>query len=247
MSTSDGTASDEGGPNHKPGNPTAGALRGAHVLPSHDGGGVVFPAGFYGPGFRLDDWEFIRFFSRATHVEATAQPSSGRWRPPPWFWRNRWIFLGLGLGFGTSQLNRSGLVGISTGQIASALVIWFGFFFYWGMWKAFVRLPRRMRELYPSATELPFFAYWHQHIIAALVTCPAKSYFRPLALVVLEAVFAAAVLIVFARDQLSVALIIAVAPAFAVRVGYTLAILAALAVCRLRHGRAPTTADLEPI
>ena len=146
----------------------------AHALPAADGGGVVFPDGFLGPGYRLDENDYRRCYWEQRRGQAPTAPRA-KTGPLPWliglallagwFLLFGWLLQASAQGLAAlAELPRRDLV--SGGTIAG-----FAALYAYGLYR-FLTSAQRMAARFPRAERLPYFAHWGRHVWAAVIARP---------------------------------------------------------------------------
>ena len=158
-----------------PNKPTDSSSRlvGAHSLPAAKGGGVVFPDGFLGPGYRLDEEDYRRYWEQQKG-QAPAAPRA-KAGPLPWL-----IALALlaacFLFFGwLLQLSTQGLAALAElprrDLVSIGVLSGFVALYAYGLYR-FLTSSQRMAARFPRAERLPYFAHWGQHVWAVVIARP---------------------------------------------------------------------------
>ena len=146
------------------------ALLRSNALPAKDGSGVVFPSGFYGPGYHLEDWQFLRYVMAQGSVADDESKTREDDAYP--LWKKILIILAaiaalILIGKGLAALGELGLISES-GVWATLLALAF-VYLVWNLYAGFVSGMADFRVHYPSARKLPYFRHWEKRVIADFV------------------------------------------------------------------------------
>lgn len=215
----------------------------AHRLPMQDGGGVVFPKGFYGPGFRLPEWEFIRYCARADHQDPKVKPET-------WWQRHMEgpSFIGGVIWYIAGRIANAYLEPyVGQGTLTSLFLLYIGFLFYRGLFSNFHAEPRSFVEDYPSAERLSVFSHWWDHIRASMITGKETNIFGLLWQSTVFAILGLGIYVLYVAGTIHPLLGICLTPAIVVMAGYQLAIAASVLVTYAKLRRRPTFNDLRPL
>lgn len=222
-----------------------GGLQGAHMLPATDGGGVVYPLGFFGPSYYLPEWEFIRFNTEAWGLES--RPAQASWRH--WFRRgfitfDRIFALGIVI-LGLYAFTASGLPYLQ--RVSSWAVIGaVGAFYYRVAWILFVH-PKKFRAIFPTAERLRFSIHWWSHVLAALMVVDWRTYLLLIWQVAINTSLGYIVYAAWRGDIVNPLIAAAIVPALLALILQPAIMGACFLVLRLHLGRPPTKDDLSPV
>lgn len=213
------------------------------ALPARDGGGVVFPRGFRAPGFRLEEWEFVRYVAR----DQNRLPEPERWQD----WRRVFYWIAgfsivAAVSLSFHWVTESGLV--SANALCTLLLLLMIGWVAFGWIDGFHFYPRRFLEAYPRARRLSYFAVWPHRVMAATASDGKKWQQNYVGMPVLYAGVLLYWIHKFYRDGDVGAVALALAAAlFGYKVAGAAIVAATWWAIRRRLGRPPTKADIEPV
>lgn len=222
-----------------------GGLQGAHMLPATDGGGVVYPLGFFGPSYYLPEWEFIHFNNEAWSLELRMAQAS--WRH--WFRRGfstfDRVFVLCIVMVGLYAFMISGLPYLQ--RVSSwAAIGGLGAFYYRVAWIHFIH-PRKFRAVFPTAERLRFSIHWWSHVLAALMVVDWRTYFILLWQVAINTGLGYIVYAAWRGDIVHLLIAAAIVPALLALILQPAIMGLCFLVLRLHLGRPPTGSDLPPV
>ena len=212
------------------------------MLPATDGGGVVFPFGFFGPVYYLPEWEFIRYASYIDQLR-------GQWKALSWWQRQRgrlttWIAAAFGV-LVTVYATRTGV--LSVASLPTVVALCLAFDFYYRMIQIYGVQRAKLLSTFSAAIPLPFTAYWWQHSLAGLVAITWRDCFQMLWRWLLRLGVATYIFWAYTRGTVHGALAATMIPVFALQLVQPIAMLASLALMRIWLRRTPTADDLAPV
>lgn len=212
------------------------------MLPATDGGGVVFPFGFFGPVYYLPEWEFIRYGNYIDQLR-------GQWEALSRWQRRRgrlmtWIAAAFGL-LVTVYATRTGVLTVASLPTVVALCLAFDFYYriiqIYGVQRA------KLLSSFDTAVPLPLTAYWWQHSLAGLVAITRRDCFHMLWRWLLRLGIATYIFWAYTRGTMHALLAAAMIPVCALQLIQPIAILASFALMRIWLRRPPTADDLAPV
>jgi hypothetical protein len=225
--------------------PAFNGLQDAHRLPAIDGGGIVFPFGFFGPVYHLPEWEFIRY---ATYVENLKSQSAAQ------SWWRRLILRPTRLqswGMGALALAAT-ILAIRAGALRPQLLltvmaVGIAWSFWYRMGQIYFAQRQTLVAKFPSAMPLPVHAYWWPHSLATLIMITRADCLRIVWRIATRIGIAVLIFWAYARGILYPLLAAAMIPVFVMQLAQPLAVLASLALVRYHLGRPPVASDLQPV
>ncbi|WP_420349732.1 hypothetical protein [Pelagibius sp.] len=215
----------------------------AHRLITKDGGGVVFPRGFHGPGFHLPEWEFIRYCARADHE--VPQPEAESWwqrhmAKPSFFMIFLWVLA-------TPLIDWVVERAIAPSALTAALMLYISFTFYREVVRSFHAEPKAFLHHYPSARKLSLFSHWWPHIRAAMVMSRETGLWGLVWKSLAFGILGYLLYMVVRADKLNPIIGVTLAPPVLVMAVYPLILMGSVLLVYLRLRRRPTPEDLQPV
>lgn len=134
---------------------------------------MVFPDGFLGPGYRLDEESYRHYWEE----KQGKAPTTPRAKASPLLW-----LIGLALLAGwllftgwLLQVSTQDLVAVSElprrDLVSFAVISGFAALYTYGLYR-FLTSPQRMAARFPRAGRLPYFAHWGPHVWAVVIARP---------------------------------------------------------------------------
>jgi hypothetical protein len=220
-----------------------GVLERPQRLAASDGGGVVFPKGFYGAGVYLPEWEYLRYCARADHQEPDPESLI-------WWQRNVLRPTRLGTFFQFVAIWTVGIyasIQFDTEAIELGLFCIIGGVLCWRLWQAWSGVGKRFSETFASAVRVPFYAYWRARSALVLPHITKSAYLSGFWAIV--AVFCLAFLMFgfSLKNDLNTIAAMVVVPLLALVGLYEPFVLIGITLTRFRLGRSPSPADFAPV
>ncbi|GAB4354713.1 MAG: hypothetical protein Kow00114_04660 [Kiloniellaceae bacterium] len=219
------------------------ALERPHRLPASDGGGVVFPFGFFGPGYHLSEAEYPRFSALADYPEDDAQAST-------WWQRHKRRLLNLVV---WATIAAAWIISLYLDHRITDSVVWnvggvlISSLGYWRIYRRFGSHSRRIKATFPSARRLPIYQYWQPRTgLAARDTkiCSCLTW------IFFSSVFGLLAFLFFGLVEdgtVHAAVAIAIAPILLFFTVYPPFVVVCLAIARLRYNPTTEPTGLEPV
>ncbi len=212
-------------------------------LATLDGGGVIFPNGFYGPGVYLPEWEYLRYRTRADHWETD---------PERLTWWQRHIERPSRNGEAAKLIGCIGLAILFNYYVDDQIemnVIWslVAGFLLWRIWMVFHTGQKELAEAFPSAMPLAFWSYWRERLLSVMPDTRTTNYLNGIWSCFLGIAIAGFVLHEVSEGEVHFFIAILAVPLFLVTTTYPLFLLGCIAFARLRLGRPATAGDIASL
>jgi len=212
-------------------------------LATSDGGGVIFPRGFYGAGVYLPEWEYLRYRARADHHEPNAESLT-------WWQRNILRPTRLGSFFQIVAIWTVGIYASIQFDAEAMDLALFGTIsgvLCWRLWRARSGVGGQIRETFPSAVRVPFYRYWDARSALISPHITKSEYLSGFWAIV--AVFLLAFLMFgfSLENDLNAIAAMAVVPLLALVGLYEPFLLICITLARFRLRRSPSPADVAPV
>lgn len=227
------------------GNPQEGAFLRVDALPISDGGGIVFPNGPFGRGFRLDEWAFIRYCGdQAEALRLEAEKS--RTREAIAFFSALGLFIAILVSVDLLQEFDLKLW-IDIADMAPAYTVFMLGAFGMVLHRRFIRKNASLAADYRGAEPLAYFKYWTARVMLAAV-CGGRWWLWKHANVSFFLLYGAYLLLdQHLESGTAIAYAYVVLGLAMVEGGFLLALIFTYWHLWFRLGRAPTKDDLTPL
>lgn len=214
-----------------------------HRLQTSDGGGVIFPDGFFGPGYYLPEWEYLRYCTRADHFELN---------PEALTWWQRHILRPSAIGTGAILIASWALSHYIDGQLIESQGMNVGGLLFLAVFckrfhGAFLSQPRRMAAAFPTAKRLSAYRYWLVRARRVSEKVGLRSIFGDLFWSSMFALLSVFFFKLAEDGEMHVIVAAAIVPFLLAFALHRPTILISMAIARMRFGRVPAAGDLPPV